>query len=93
MSETVKVYSIREANTKGRITEHLGTISRGWFRPRLSGWQSWKVGGDVFYTLAEAEFVARANAVKRIASLERSLKAMRNNPFVAGDMLTPADPA
>lgn len=88
MGEQVTMWSVREATTKGKISEVVGTPERGWggragFRPLDNRWATWLVGVDVTRTQEEAEALARVNVAKRKASLEKSLAKISKNPFAA----------
>lgn len=82
--ETVTMWSIVDACTKGKIREVTGEVYAGsggmrYFREGYGYHMS--VGRDVFATEAEAEEAARAKVAKRIKSLEKTLAKMRKNPF------------
>ena len=89
MTETVKMWSVRQAVTKGRVVEIEGVLNgrriggRQTFKPDC--WSLFVIGEDVFHTRDEAETLARQNVAKRRASLERSLAALAKNPFNVED--------
>ena len=75
------MYSVLCGNTQGKIVPVEGKVSMSGRYLQLGLGSSLAIGSDVFHTKAEAEAVARKNAAKRIASLEKTLAKMRANPF------------
>ncbi len=85
MGETVTMWSIMDASTKGKVTELTGKLLPGryggirYFQPNR--WSSLTVGKEVFEHEDEATAAAKVKVAKRIASLEKTLAKARKNPF------------
>ena len=79
--DRITMYSVLCGNTQGKIVLVEGKPSANGRWLQVGQHAMRKIGTDVFHTEAEAEAVARKNAAKRIASLEKTLAKMRANPF------------